>query len=321
MHRAILLGLILASVAFGHADAQTAYPTRPVRIVVPSTPGGGTDLVARLVAQHLSARHNQTFYIENKPGAGSLIGTQAVAQAAADGYTLLVAASSITTLQIVHRKMPFDAVRDFAPITQLVLLPQVLVVHPAVPVKSLQELIALAKERPGEINYASAGLGTAPHMAMELMKSMAGVDLRHVPYRGVAPGLTDLLAGRASAMIVNLLTVKPHIEAGTLRAIALTSLQRAYDLPEVPTIAESGLLDYEALQWFGLLAPAGTPNQIVERLQREVAEALNTSEMKDRLAHEGAEAVGSTPSDFARLIREEVERWNKVARTANIQVE
>ncbi len=321
MHRAILLGLILASVAFGHADAQTAYPTRPVRIVVPSTPGGGTDLVARLVAQHLSARHNQTFYIENKPCAGSLIGTQAVAQAAADGYTLLVAASSITTLQIVHRKMPFDAVRDFAPITQLVLLPQVLVVHPAVPVKSLQELIALAKERPGEINYASAGLGTAPHMAMELMKSMAGVDLRHVPYRGVAPGLTDLLAGRASAMIVNLLTVKPHIEAGTLRAIALTSLQRAYDLPEVPTIAESGLLDYEALQWFGLLAPAGTPNQIVERLQREVAEALNTSEMKDRLAHEGAEAVGSTPSDFARLIREEVERWNKVARTANIQVE
>ena len=321
MHRAILLGLILANAAFGQADAQTAYPTRPVRIVVPSTPGGGTDSVARLIAQHLSARHNQSFYIENKPGAGSLIGTQAVAQAAADGYTLLVAASSITTLQIVHRKMPFDAVRDFAPITQLVVLPQVLVVHPSVPVKSLQDLIALAKERPGEINYASAGLGTAPHMAMELMKSMAGVDLRHVPYRGVAPGLTDLLAGRASAMIVNLLTVKPHIEAGTLRALALTSLTRANDLPDVPTIAESGLVNYEALQWFGLLAPAGTPNKIVERLQREVAEALNTSEMKDRLVYEGAEAVGSTPSDFARLIKEEVERWNKVARAANIQVE
>jgi tripartite-type tricarboxylate transporter receptor subunit TctC len=321
MHRTILPALLIAPVLFGQAEAQTAYPSRPVRIVVPSSAGGGTDSVARLIAQHLSAKHNRSFYIENKPGAGSLIGVQAVAQAAADGYTLLAGASTVTTLQVVHKKMPFDIVRDFAPITQLVVLPQVLVAHPSVPAKSLAELVALAKQRPGELNYASAGLGTAPHLAMELLKSMAGIDLRHVPYRGVGPGLTDLLAGRVSVMIVNLLSAKPHIEAATLRALAVTSRRRASDLPEVPTLAEAGLAGYEALQWFGLCAPAGTPNDIVERLQKEIAEGLNTREIKDRLVHEGAEPVGSTPMEFAKLISDEVEKWNAVARAANIQPE
>jgi tripartite-type tricarboxylate transporter receptor subunit TctC len=261
----------------------------------------------------------QPFIIDNRPGAGNMIGIEVAARAAPDGYTLLMVASTLTILPVMHKKMPYDASRDFAPISQVVTLPQVLVVNSSAPVHSLADFIALAKQKPGQLNYASAGPGTAPHMAMELLKSIAGIDLQHVPYKGVAPALTDVIGGRMAGMIVNVLSAQPHVESGVLRAVAVTSRKRAQNMPNIPTIAEAGFPDYEAPQWFGLLAPAGTPAPIVERLQSEVANALKTPEMMKRLSVEGAEAVGNTPIEFAADISAELAKWAAVARTANIQ--
>jgi tripartite-type tricarboxylate transporter receptor subunit TctC len=319
MYRILILGLVSLCLLAGQARAQTDYPNHPVRIIVPSAPGGGTDTVARELAQLLAKSMGQPFIIDNRPGAGNMIGIEAAARSAPDGYTLLMVASTLTILPVIHKKMPYDAARDFAPISQVVTLPQVLVVNSSAPVHSLADLIALAKKKPGQLNYASAGPGTAPHMAMELLKSMAGIDLQHVPYKGVAPALTDVIGGRMAGMIVNVLSAQPHIESGALRALAVTSRRRAETMPNIPTIAEFGFPDYEAPQWFGLLAPAGTPAPIVARLQLEVANALKTPEMKQRLIVEGAEAVGNTPADFSAAISAELAKWAAVARAANIQ--
>jgi tripartite-type tricarboxylate transporter receptor subunit TctC len=259
------------------------------------------------------------FYVENRAGGGNVVGTKAVSIAPADGYTLLVTASTLTINHVVNKDLTYDAVRDFAPISQVVVVPNVLVVSPALPVHSLSEFIALAKQKPDTLTYGSAGVGTNPHMAMELLKSMAGIDVRHIPYRGVAPALTDILGGRISGMIVNMISAKPHIDAGTLRPLAVSGLKRVEALPNVPTIAEAGVPAYEALQWFGLLAPAGTPAAIVDRLQQETVKALQIPEVKERLALEGAEPVGSTPAEFAALIKEEREKWTAVAKAAHIQ--
>jgi tripartite-type tricarboxylate transporter receptor subunit TctC len=303
------------------APAQDAYPSKPVHIIVPSAPGGGTDTVARLLGQQLAKSMGQPFVIDNRPGAGNVIGAEAAARSAPDGYTLLMAPSTLAINHIVKKNLPYDVLRDFAPVTQMVSLPNVLVVGSSLPVRTLAEFIALAKQKPGELTFGSAGVGTAPHLAMELVMSATGIRLRHVPYKGVAPALTDIIAGRVSAMTVNVLSARRHVEAGTLRALAVTGSRRVRDLPDVPTFAEAGYPNAQSFQWFGLLAPAGTPQSVVARLQAETARALETPEMRARLALENADPVGSTPAEFSALIRQEMEKWTAVARAANIRPE
>jgi tripartite-type tricarboxylate transporter receptor subunit TctC len=311
-----LVGLLLAA---GGAAAQSDYPSRAVRIVVPSSPGGGTDILARVLADYLAKSLRGQFYVENRPGAGQMIGIEAVAHAAPDGYTLLMAASTLSLNPVMYKNVKYDPVRDFAPVSLVASVPNVLVVHPSVPARTLAELIALAKQKPGQMSYASAGIGTSPHMGMELLKSMAGIDMQHVPFRGTAPAVTEILSGRIPAGLSNTFTAMPLIEGGQLRALAVTGRKRAESMPTVPTVAEAGVPNYEALQWYGLLAPAGTPPEIVERLQAEVAQALKTPEVKERLAGDGAEPVGSTPAEFLALIKDELQKWSDVARAANIQ--
>jgi tripartite-type tricarboxylate transporter receptor subunit TctC len=321
MLRAILLALVGFGLLAAPATAQTDYPTRPVRIVVPSTPGGGTDTFARIVAQQLQAALGQPFVIDNRPGGGTLIGMDAVAHAPPDGYTLYMSPSTTTTMHVVRKSMPYDVRRAFAPVTQVVVLPQALIIHPSVPAHTMQEFIPLARREPGKLTYGSAGVGTAPHMSMELLKSMAGIDIQHIPYRGVSQSLTDVLGGRISGMILNVLTSKPSVDAGLLRALGVTGLTRSEAMPNVPPIANSGVPKYESLQWFGVLAPAGTPAPIVNLLQTKIAEGMKSAEMKARLAHDGAEGVGSTPAAFAALINDEIDKWTAVAKAANIQPE
>ncbi len=313
------LPLALCLLAGPPAPAQPAYPTKPVKIIVPSSPGGGTDTVTRLLAQHLSETLGHNFYIENRPGAGSMTGIEAGARSTPDGYTLLVAASTMTSLHVIREKMRYDAVKDFEPITLLVSIPNVLVVHPSVPVKSFAEFIALAKQEPGKLSFATPGLGSTVQMAMELLKTKAGIDMLHVPYNGVAPALTDVIAGRVSAMLVNVASVKGHIDAGAVRALAVSSLKRASALPDLPTIAELGIPGYEAIQWFGLLAPAGTPKDVVARLHSETVAGLKTEKVVKWMATEGAEPGGGTPQEFAGLIAREVKEWTEVARAAGIE--
>jgi len=321
MLRSLFLGLTGLFLLVGQAKTEANYPQRSVRIVVPSSPGGGTDILARVLADHLAKTLGGQFFVENRPGAGQSIGIEAVARSAPDGYTLLMAASTLALNPIMYKNIRYDAVRDFAPITQVASLPNVLLVHPALPVRTLADLIALAKQKPGELTYASAGVGTSPHMGMELLKSMAGIDLVHVPFRGTGPAVTEVLGGRIPIVLSNTLTAKPQLDGGKLRALGVTGRQRVEGLPTIPTIAEAGVPGYEALQWYGLLAPAGTPPEIVTRLQGEIAQALRLPEVKARLASDGAEPVGSTSAEFSQFIKDELEKWTNVARVANIRPE
>ena len=303
----------------GIAEAQSSYPSRPVRIVVPSPPAGGTDIIARVLAQYFSNAMGQQFFVENRPGAGNMIGIESVARAAPDGYTLLFVPSTLALNSIMYKKVSYDPVRDFAPITLAAIAPNVLVVNPKLPAKSVAELIALAKQKPGDLTYGTPGIGTSPHMSMELFKSLAGVDLQHVPYRGTAPAMTDVISGQIAAMFSNALTAKPQIDSGAIRALGVSSRKRSEAMPNVPPIAEAGVRDYEATQWYGLVAPAGTPPDIVARLHAEATAALKTQDMKDKLAGDGAEPVGTTSAEFAAHIRSELEKWAKVARAARIE--
>jgi tripartite-type tricarboxylate transporter receptor subunit TctC len=302
----------------GSAYGQGEYPSRPVKIVVPSPPGGGTDIVARVLAQHFSKALGQTFFVENKPGAGNMIGIEAVARSPGDGYTLLMVASTLALNSVLFKKVPYDPVRDFAPITLAATAPNVLIVHPSLPAQSLAEFIALAKRKPGALSYGTPGIGTSPHLSMELLKSMAGIDLQHVPYRGTAAAVTDLIGGQIAATFANALTAKPQVDAGRVRALAITGPKRIEALPNVPPVAEAGVPGYEAMQWYGLLAPAGTPAPIVARLNTEALKALQSDEMKEKLAADGAEPVGTSAEEFAALIRSELEKWTRVARAADI---
>jgi tripartite-type tricarboxylate transporter receptor subunit TctC len=298
--------------------AQTGYPSRPVRIVVPSPPAGGTDIIGRVLAQHFSKATGQQFFVENKAGAGTMIGIEAVARAAPDGYTLLMAPSTLALNSVLYKKVPYDPIRDFAPITLAAAAPNILIVNTSLPAQSLAELIVLAKRKPGELSYGTPGVGTSPHMAMELFKSMAGIDLQHVPYKGTAPALTDVMGGQIAAMFSNALTARPQIDAGRVRALAVSGSRRIEALPNVPTVAEA-VPGYEAMQWYGLLAPAGTAPAIISRLNAEALKALRSDEMKERLALDGAEPLGSTPAELAALIKEELAKWTRVARAANIE--
>jgi tripartite-type tricarboxylate transporter receptor subunit TctC len=316
---ACLLAALAVTQATPQALAQSDYPSRPVRIVVPSEPGGGTDTSARVLAEKLSQQTGKQFVVENRPGAAQMIGIEQVARAPADGYTLLVAASPITINPAINDKVRYDVLRDFAPISQLVSVPSVLVINPKLPPKTLKDFIAAAKTQPGELNYGSAGTGTQPHMAMELLKSMAGIDLQHIPYKGVAPALTDILGGRVAAMFVNMISAKPHADAGNLRVLANSSVRRSPVMPDVPTVAEAGVPGYEAMQWFGLFAPAGTPATVVAYLHKETAAALQSPEMKKRLAADGADAVGNTPAEFTAQVKAELAKWAAVAKAAKLK--
>jgi tripartite-type tricarboxylate transporter receptor subunit TctC len=302
----------------GAALAQADYPNHPVKVIVPSTPGGGSDTFARLVAQHLSEALGQQFYVENRPGGGTLIGMEAAAHSAPDGYTLYLAPSTITLLPLVKKKMPVS-LASFDPISLAVILPQALVINPSVKANNVQEFVALAKKDPGKLTYGSPGIGTGPQMAMQLFINDTGIDLLHVPYKGVANVLTDMLGGRISGMMLNLAVAKPQIEAGKLRALGVTSKTRVASLPKIPTIAEQGLPGFEALQWFGFFAPAGTPKAIVDKIQKEMAKGLNSPKIKQRLALESAEPGGDSPAEFAAFLKEESAKWAAVAKAAHIQ--
>jgi tripartite-type tricarboxylate transporter receptor subunit TctC len=317
--RTLLSALIGFCALAGAAEAQSNYPSRPVRIVVPSPPAGGTDIIARVLAQYFSTTMGQQFFVENRPGAGNMIGIESVARAAPDGYTLLFVPSTLALNSIMYKKVSYDPVRDFAPITLAAVAPNVLVVNPKVSAHSVAELIALAKQKPGQLTYGTPGIGTSPHMSMELFKSLAGVDLQHVPYRGTAPAMTDVISGQIAAMFSNALTAKPQIESGAIRALGVSTRKRSEAMPNLPSIAEAGVPDYEATQWYGLVAPAGTPAEIVARLNAEVTKALRTQDMQDKLAGDGAEPVGTTPAEFAAHIKSELEKWAGVARAAKIE--
>jgi len=297
------------------------YPARAVRIVVPSAPGGGTDITARILAPKLSEQLGQQFVVENRAGAGTMIGGEVVARAAPDGYTLLMGISTLAINPATYKKVPYDALRDFAPISHVVSLPNVLVTHPSLPVKTVKELIAFSRARPGELYYASAGVGTSPHLSMELFLLMGGMKMVHVPYKGSGPGIIDIVAGHVSVMTPSILGGIPHIKSGRLRGLGVTSTKRAGGVPDIPTIAEAGLPGYEAVQWFGLLAPAATPREIVSRLHAETVRALQSAEVRNRLSADGADPVGSTPEEFAALLRGETAKWAKVVRQAGITPE
>ena len=294
------------------------YPSRPVRIIVPSPPAGGTDIVGRVLADHFSKAFGQQFFVENKPGAGNIIGIEAAARSAADGYTLLMTASTLALNSVLYKQVPYDPVRDFAPITLAATAPNILIVHPGVPAKDVGEFIALAKQKPGALSYGTPGIGTSPHLCMELFKTMAGIDVQHVPYRGTAAAVTDVISGQIAVAFATALTAKPQVDAGRVRALAVSGPRRVEAMPNVPPVGET-VPGYEAMQWYGLLAPAGVSNSTVEKLNREALVALRSREMKQRLAADGAEPLGSTPAEFGTFIRRELDKWNRVVEAAKIE--
>ncbi len=319
MLRAIVAAAaILLSVA-STTQAQAPWPNKPVKILVPTAPGGTADSTARMFALHLSKVLGQQFYIENRGGAGNTLGIESVVRSPADGYTLLLGAGTITINHLIYKKLPYDVVRDLTPVTQMVSVPNVLVVHPSQPMKTLADYIAAAKAKPGQVNYGSAGVGSNLHLAMELLKFRTGIDVVHVPYKGVGPAMQDTLAGHVMSMVSNVASAKPHVEGGKLRALAVTSLKRTPALPDTPSVHETGIKDYEVLNWFGLFAPIGTPQPIVDRLQAEAAAMFADPETNRRLAGEGAEPVASKPADFAVFVRAEIKKWDEVGKAANIQ--
>lgn len=326
---AYLLCSLLCTVWGGVAQAQSkaagkiqGYPEKPIRFVVPFTPGSGVDIVARLLGQKLGESWKQSVVVDNRSGAGGTIGTEIVARAVPDGYTILM--GNLATHGInpnLYRKLPYDAIRDFAPVTQVADVTNVLVVHPSLPVKSMQELIALARSRPGSINYGSGGAGSGAHLAAELFKSTAGVNMVHVPYKGVGLAMNDLLGGQIQLMFSNLLSSLPHVKAGKLRALAVTTAKRSSAAPDLPTIAEAGLRGYEAANWFGVLAPAATPKQVVAKLNGDIVKVLQMPDVRNRLSSQGADPVGSTPQQFAAYIKAEIARWKTVIRNAGIKAD
>jgi len=315
---AAVLGLCVLWVA--PSGAQPQWPERPIRIVVPFAAGGTNDLTARVVAEKLTAALGQPVLVENRAGAGGSVGAEAVARAPADGYTLLQASGSTHGgNSAVFKTLRYDPVRDFAPISMLVRTPFILATHPSVNASSVGDLIASAKASPGKLNYASFGVGSSSHLVGELFKAMAGVDLVHVPYKGSAPAVAGTVAGEAQIIFDVINTSGPHIKTGRLKAIAVGSAARSPVMPELPTIAESGVPGFEAIVWFGLLAPAGTPRAVIDRLNREIVRALALPDVRERLAGMGNEIVGNTLEQFAEQIATEVAKWQKLARDQSLK--
>jgi len=315
------IALLLAAIVGGSAVHAQDYPTRPVRVVVPFSPGGAVDGPMRVIAQEMSKRLGQQVFVENKPGAGATIGSEAVAKSAPDGYTLLLASQTNAISASLYRSLSFDPVDDFAPISLIGREPGVLVVHSSLPVRTLAEFIAYVKQRPGKVDYASSGNGSGQHLFMALLASMTGMQLNHIPYRGSGQATTDLLAGVVAASIPGTAGMVGHIKAGKVRPLAVTGVKRSPQLPDVPTVAESGVPGYEAYVWMGLLAPKGTPPAIIDRLQRVLMSALATDEVKSHMNGAGIEIVGSTPAEFGSFFHAEKDRWAKVIRETGAKVD
>lgn len=324
MHRDIfpcVIGMALVAVAAATATAQQTYPARPIRLIVPSAPGGGTDITARIMAPKLSEYLGQQVVVENRAGAASMIGGEAVARSAPDGYTLLMGISTLAINPAMYRKMAYDALKDFAPVSQVVTLSNVLVTHPTLPAKSVKELVAFSKARPGQINFGSAGVGTNPHLSLELFLSMTGLKMTHVPYKGSGQAIVDVIAGHVPVAMPALPTTLVYIRSGRLRPLGVSGAKRSNAAPDIPTIAEAGVPGYEATQWFGILAPAGTARAIVDRWHRETVRALKDPAVRDRLAADGADPVGSSPEEFADYLRSETVKWAKVVKDVGIKPE
>lgn len=318
----ILLHLAAGGAALAPATGLAQpYPDRPLRFVIPFPPGGGADNLARIVGQKVGDNLHQQIVIDNRAGAGGNIAAEVVARATPDGYTLLQGNVAHTISRSLYRKLNYDFVKDFTPVTQLASIPFVLLVSPALPASSVKDLIALARAKPGELNYASSGSGGPSHMAMELFKSMAGVEMRHIPYKGAAPAATDVIAGRVQMMFFTLSAGLPHVKSGKLKPLAIAGARRVPQAPDVPTVNEAGVPGFEATTWFGVMVPAGTPNPVISQLHGAFSAALNAPEVRERLLAQGFELVGSTPKQFAAYIKAEIPKWANVVKASGAAVD
>jgi tripartite-type tricarboxylate transporter receptor subunit TctC len=297
------------------------YPAKTIRLVVPASPGGGSDVISRILIQRMSESMGRQIVIDNRAGANNIIGTEMVARAPADGYTLVFVAAPHAVNPSMYRNIPFDTLRDFAPISQVATTPYLLVVHPSLPVRTVRELVALAKARPAQIDYASGGSGGSPHLATELFKSMAGINLTHVPYKGAGLALLDVVSGQVPVMFASSAPSLPYVHSGRLRALGISSTRRSAVAPEIPTVAESGVPDFYADSFFGLLAPARTPRSVIDLLNAEAHKAMRIPEVAERMKNLGADVVLGTPEDFGRVIESEMKRWGDLVRALNLRVE
>jgi tripartite-type tricarboxylate transporter receptor subunit TctC len=323
LHRFIVIaGVVLAALVAPAVVQAQSYPSKPIRLIIPFPPGGSTDILGRSVAQKLSEAWGQQIIVDNRGGAGGTIGADLAAKAPADGYTLLM--GHIGTLAVnvtLYPKLTYDPVKDFTPVSMVALVPNVLVVHPSLPVKTVTELIAYAKANPGRLNYSSGGNGSAAHLAVEYFKLQTQTDIVHVPYKGTGPSVTDLIAGQVSLTMTGAPAVMPHVQSGRIRALGVSSPQRVPALPQIPTVAESGVPGFDATQWYGVVAPAGTPKDIVAKLNAEIRKIMQSKEMLDRLATEGAIAAPGTPEQFGAYIKSEITRWGGVVRAAGMKAD
>lgn len=315
----LALCALTACLAAAPAAAQAQYPVKPIRLIVPTAPGGGTDISARIIAPKLSEFLGQQVVVENRAGGNTAVGNEFVARSAPDGYTLLMGISSITINLHTQSKPPYDAIRDFAPITQAVIVPLVLNSHPSLPPRSLKELIAFTRARPGQLNYGTGSVGSNPHLAMELFLAMAKLQVTHVPYRGIGPAMIDLVAGQVQLMMANILAALPHMRNGRILAHGVSSARRSPVIPDVPSIAEAGVPGYDVVQWFGLLAPAATPREVVARLHAASVRALQDPQVKERFLIDGGETVGNSPEEFAAIIRSDLAKWGRLVKVAGIK--
>lgn len=312
--RLLLIALVACLPAV--CAAQADYPNRPVRIVVPSSPGGGTDILTRRLLPVLSNQLGQSVVVDNRAGAGGIIGNELAARAQPDGYTLLMGIATITILPSINKNLPYDLMKDLAPVTQAVAAPNILVVHPSLPVRSVKELVAFARQRPGELNYASAGPGTNPHLAMELFLTMTKTKMEHIAYKGLGPAMGDLLSGQVTTACATMLSSLPHVKSGRLRGLATTGVKRSVALPDMPTVAEGGVPGYDVTQWYGLFAPAGTPRPIIDRLNAAMVATLRAESAK--FAADGVETIGNSPEAFRKVIESEMVQWAKAVRAAGL---
>ena len=316
----IALALLLA-LSFNLVQGQEAWPTRPIRFILPFPPGGGTDILGRLIAERLSANLGQPVVTENRGGAGGNVGAEAAARSAPDGYTIVLVAPSLAISPTLYSKLNYDPVKDFAPISLVATVPNVMITQASLPVQSLQDFIAFARSKPGALNFGSGGAGTSNHLAGELFNIVTGVKLVHVPYKGVNLAMQDVLAGNVHLVFIGIPAAAPHIKAGRLRALAVVAPQRSPALPEVPTVAEAGLRDFEVTTWYGVLAPAGTSKSVVNRLNAELVKIMHSPELKERLAATGTEPLTSTPEEFAAYIKREIAKCGEVVRKAGVKAD
>ena len=308
--RAAVGALLIPLCAFTYA---ADYPQRPIRLIVPFAAGGGLEITARSIGQKLTEKRGQSIVIDNRPGAATIVGSEIAAKSSPDGYTLLMITTTFAINPSLYGKLPYDPVREFAPVTQINSVPNILVVNPSIPAHTVRELIALAKAKPGQLNYASAGSGTSPHLAAELFKTMAGIEMTHIPYKGIPPAVTDVIAGRVTMLMTTTISAAPHVKSGRLRALAITSPKRLAAMPDVPAIAET-VPGYEADAFQGMVAPAGVPKEIVRQLADDIAAIVRLPEIRERIVADGAEPIGSTPEAFGAFLKKEMLKWGKVVK-------